>query len=138
MENIVGTWALIKTKAVDADGTPTKTAPFGGTDFIGRVVFTKEGRMSAAITDARVKIPEEESREYSCYAGAYTLKDSRLITKVDACSSSKNGYRTSEDGFIRRRHHGATTPSAPMAINLLSSVHYGGKKSPTFDSFSVT
>ena len=86
MENIVGTWALIKTKAVDADGTPTKTAPFGGTDFIGRVVFTKEGRMSAAITDARVKIPEEESREYSCYAGAYTLKDSRLITKVDACS----------------------------------------------------
>ena len=76
MENIVGTWALIKTKAVDADGTPTKTAPFGGTDFIGRVVFTKEGRMSAAITDARVKIPEEESREYSCYAGAYTLKDS--------------------------------------------------------------
>jgi len=86
MENIVGTWALIKTKAVDANGTPTKTAPFGGTDFIGRVVFTKEGRMSAAITDARGKIPEEESREYSCYAGAYTLKDSTLITKVDACS----------------------------------------------------
>ena len=86
MENIVGTWALIKTKAVDANGTPTKTAPFGGTDFIGRVVFTKEGRMSAAITDAREKIPEEESREYSCYAGAYTLKDSTLITKVDACS----------------------------------------------------
>ena len=86
MENIVGTWALIKTKAVDANGTPTKTAPFGGTDFIGRVVFTKEGRMSAAITDARGKIPEEESREYSCYAGAYTLKDSMLITKVDACS----------------------------------------------------
>tara|TARA_B100001939_G_scaffold20485_2_gene16810 strand:- start:1200 stop:1601 length:402 start_codon:yes stop_codon:yes gene_type:complete len=86
MENIVGTWALIKTKAVDANGTPTKTAPFGGTDFIGRVVFTKEGRMSAAITDSRAKIPEEESREYSCYAGAYTLKDSTLITKVDACS----------------------------------------------------
>ena len=138
MENIVGTWALIKTKAVDANGTPTKTAPFGGTDFIGRVVFTKEGRMSAAITDARGKIPEEESREYSCYAGAYTLKDSTLITKVDACSDparmGTEQVRTVsfEDGIMVLK-----SLYAPMAINLLSSVHYGGKKSPTFDLFRL-
>jgi len=86
LENIIGTWALLKTESVDANGKPTSVAPFGSTNFIGRVVFTKEGRMSAAITDARDQIPEGEMREYSCYAGAYTFKKETLITTVDACS----------------------------------------------------
>lgn len=86
MENIIGTWACVGIEAVDANGKPTTTAPFGGENFIGRVVFTKDGRMSAAITDARSKIPEGEIREYSCYAGAYTFDGNTLITKVDACS----------------------------------------------------
>ena len=86
MENIIGTWALLRTEAVDANGKLTSVAPFGGTNFIGRVVFTKEGRMSAAITDARDQIPEGETREYSCYAGAYTIEKETLITTVDACS----------------------------------------------------
>ena len=86
LENITGTWALVKTEAVDENGQPTPVAPFGGESFIGRVVFTKDGRMSAAITDARAKIPDGESREYSCYAGAYTFENNTLITKVDACS----------------------------------------------------
>ena len=63
MENITGTWALVKTKAVDENGEPTPVAPFGGENFIGRVVFTKDGRMSAAITDARTENPDGESRE---------------------------------------------------------------------------
>ena len=86
MQDIIGTWALLKTEAVDADGKQTSVPPFGGTNFIGRVVFTKDGRMSAAITDAREQIPDGEIREYSCYAGAYTLKNETLITLVDACS----------------------------------------------------
>ena len=86
MENIIGTWALLRTEAVDANGKLTSVAPFGGTNFIGRVVFTKEGRMAAAITDARDQIPEGETREYSCYAGAYTFEKETLITTVDACS----------------------------------------------------
>lgn len=84
--NIIGTWALIKTQAVNANDKPTAVAPFGGADFIGRVVFTKSGRMSAAITDARSEIPDGQTREYSCYAGAYTLDGNTLKTKVDACS----------------------------------------------------
>ena len=60
MENIIGTWALVSTEAVDANGKPTSVAPFGGTNFIGRVVFTKEGRMSAAITDARNQYQREK------------------------------------------------------------------------------
>ena len=62
MEKMIGTWALVRTKAVDANGTPTTTAPFGGdNNFIGRLVLTKDGRMSAAITDARSKIPDGET-----------------------------------------------------------------------------
>ena len=82
MENIIGTWALLRTEAVDANGKPTSVAPFGGANFIGRVVFTKEGRMSAAITDAREQIPEGETREYSCYAGAYIFeKEHKFISR---------------------------------------------------------
>jgi hypothetical protein len=86
MDKMIGTWALVRTEAVDANGNQATTAPFGGESFIGRVVLTKAGRMSAAITDARSKIPDGETREYSCYAGAYTFDGSTLITKVDACS----------------------------------------------------
>ena len=42
MENIVGTWALIKTKAVDANGTPAKTTPFGGTDLLAELSLQKK------------------------------------------------------------------------------------------------
>ena len=60
MENIIGTWALLRTEAVDANGKPTSVAPFGGTNFIGRVVFTKEGRMSAAIPMLESKYQREK------------------------------------------------------------------------------
>ena len=81
----IGTWALVRVEAVGANGKPT-TPPFGGTNFIGRVVLTKDGRLSASITDARVEVPDGETREYSCYAGPYTFDGKSLITKVDACS----------------------------------------------------
>ena len=84
----IGTWALVRAEAVDANGKPT-TSPFGGTNFIGRVVFAEDGRLSASITDARSKIPAGETREYSCYAGPYTFDGKTLITKVDACSDPK-------------------------------------------------
>jgi len=86
MEKMIGTWALVRTEATDADGKPITSVPFGGHNIIGRVVFTTDGRMSAAITDARSKIPDGETREYSCYAGAYTFDGKTLITTVDNCS----------------------------------------------------
>ena len=88
MNKVIGTWACVRVEAVDANGKPT-TAPFGGVNFIGRVVFTVDGRMSAAITDARSEIPDGETREYSCYAGPYIFDGKTLITKVDACSDPK-------------------------------------------------
>ena len=81
----VGTWALVKAEAVDADGQPV-APPFGGERVIGRVVLTADGRMSAAIVDARAEIPPGETREYSCYAGSYTYDGKTLVTTVDAAS----------------------------------------------------
>ena len=85
MSTIIGTWACVRVEAVDANGKPT-TAPFGGKNTLGRVVFTKDGRMSATIMDARLEIPDGETREYSCYSGLYTFDGKTLITRVDACS----------------------------------------------------
>jgi hypothetical protein len=85
MTKHIGTWALIRVEAVDANGKPT-APPFGGTNFIGRVVLTEDSRLSASITDARSKIPDGETREYSCYGGPYTFDGKTLITKVDSCS----------------------------------------------------
>lgn len=82
----IGTWALVRVEAVNADGEPVVPPPFGGDNFIGRVVLTAEGRLSAAITDTRTVIPNGEIREYSCYAGPYTFDGKTLITKVDSCS----------------------------------------------------
>ena len=85
MSTVIGTWACVRVEAVDANGKPS-TVPFGGEDTLGRVVLTKDGRMSAAIIDARSEIPDGKTREYSCYSGLYTFDGETLITKVDACS----------------------------------------------------
>ncbi len=81
----VGTWALVRAEAVDADGN-TVAPPFGGERVIGRVVLTADGRMSASIVDARAEIPAGETREYSCYAGSYTFDGKTLVTTVDSAS----------------------------------------------------
>ena len=86
MTKHIGTWALVRVEAVDADGAPVVPAPFGGDNFIGRVVLTADGRLSAAITDSRPVIPDGETRGYSCYTGPYTFDGKTLITRVDACS----------------------------------------------------
>ncbi len=85
MSKHVGTWRLVRAEAVDANGNQV-ASPFGGENVIGRVVLTADGRMSAAITDARTTIPPGQVREYSCYAGAYTFDGKTLITTVDSCS----------------------------------------------------
>lgn len=85
MPKHVGTWRLVRAEAVDADGNPV-APPFGGEAVIGRVVLTADGRLSASIVDARKTIPEGQTREYSCYAGAYTFDGQTLVTTVDAAS----------------------------------------------------
>jgi len=85
MNEHIGTWALVRVEAVNAQGEVI-APPFGGDNFIGRVVLTAEGRLSASITDTRTVIPDGEVREYSCYAGPFTFDGKTLITKVVSCS----------------------------------------------------
>jgi hypothetical protein len=86
MSKQVGTWRLVRTEAVDANGNQIRD-PFGGKSAIGRLVLSTNGRLSASITDARTSIPPEDTREYSCYAGPYTFDGKTLVTTVDSCSN---------------------------------------------------
>ena len=85
MTSIVGTWRLVRAEAFDANGKP-QPAPYGGAP-IGRVMFTRSGRMMAMTGDGRQEAHAGQVREYNTYAGSYTFDGKRLITRVDSCSN---------------------------------------------------
>lgn len=81
MNDIVGTWRLLRAQAWDADGKPVNP-PYDGQG-IGRIVFTAEGRMAVMMIDGRKEIPAGQKREYSGYCGTYSFDGKQLITHVD-------------------------------------------------------
>ncbi len=85
MNEIVGTWRLVRSTAVAADGTPLPP-PFGGEKAMGRLVLSAEGRMMSVICDGRPVIGGDETREYRSYCGNYTFDGEHLVTRVDAAS----------------------------------------------------
>jgi Lipocalin-like domain len=85
MNNIIGTWRLVRAEAFDANGKP-QPAPYGGAP-LGRVMFTSTGRMMAMTGDGRREANADQVREYNTYAGAYTFDGKRLVTRVDSCSN---------------------------------------------------
>ena len=82
MPDIVGTWRLVGAVARDPDGRPVPL-PYGP-QAIGRIVFTAEGRMMAALSDGRRDLPAGAAREYGGYTGDYTFDGTTLTTRVDA------------------------------------------------------
>ena len=84
MQNVIGTWRLVKAVARDAEGREMPL-PYGG-NAIGRVVLGADGRMVAVICDSRKEIPSGEQREYASYCGNYTFDGNRLVTRVDAAA----------------------------------------------------
>jgi Lipocalin-like domain len=82
-EQIFGTWRLISALAVDVDGR-SLPPPYGPVP-MGRLVFTRTGRMMAVICDGRPTIPPGETRSYASYCGNFRIVDDNfLITTVDA------------------------------------------------------
>ena len=82
-EQIFGTWRLIAAQAVDVDGR-SLPPPYGPVP-MGRLVFTRTGRMMAVICDGRPTIPQGENRGYASYCGNFRIaEDNILITTVDA------------------------------------------------------
>jgi Lipocalin-like domain len=85
IDNIVGTWRLVMTRAHDDAGQPMH-APYGPKP-MGVVVFSADGRMIAVLCDARPRLPDDEpDREYSSYCGTYRCDGATLVTRVDAAS----------------------------------------------------
>lgn len=85
MQDIVGTWRLVRGSAVDAEGR-SLPPPYGGDTAIARVTFGADGRMACVLYDARPTVPDGEERSYTSYCGAYRFDGRRLVTRVDACS----------------------------------------------------
>jgi hypothetical protein len=86
MPDLVGTWRLIAAKSLDAEGRPLPL-PYGP-QAIGRIVFTADKRMMAALSDGRAELPAGTRREYGGYCGDYTFDGASLTTHVDAAPNS--------------------------------------------------
>jgi hypothetical protein len=85
MENIEGTWRLVRAMARDDAGN-SRPSPYEGQG-MGRIVIGG-GRMAVMMIDWRREVPEEEKREYSGYTGTYTYNGKQLVTTVDAAPNS--------------------------------------------------
>ena len=84
MNDIVGTWRLVMTRARNDAGEPMH--PPYGPQPMGVVVFSAD-RMVAVLCDSRTVLPDgEPEREYSSYCGAYMFDGTTLVTRVDASS----------------------------------------------------
>ena len=87
MNDLVGTWRLVESRAHDGTGTPV--APSYGPKPMGLVMFHQGGRMMCVLQDSRRELPPEEpEREYVSYAGNYTYDGKILSTRVDCTSDA--------------------------------------------------
>lgn len=84
MQDIVGTWRLVTTSAVDAGRRPLPQ-PYGP-EPMGIVTFSAGGRMMAVLCDGRAQV--DGAREYNSYCGAFTFDGKTLVTRVDAASTA--------------------------------------------------
>jgi hypothetical protein len=87
MQNIVGTWRLVRATSTSADGAALP-APYGGAKGMGRVTLNGDGRMMAVLCDGRPTLPDGVAREYTSYCGNFTFDGKKLITRVDAASNA--------------------------------------------------
>jgi|SRR6185437_13291088 len=82
MQDLVGTWKLMHVQSRDPEGKPL-ASQYGPLP-VGRIVFTREGRVLVAVTDGRSSLPAGARREYGGYTGDYTFSGTTLTTRVDA------------------------------------------------------
>jgi len=85
--NILGTWRLSGGE-VEYQDTGERSALFG-TDRMGYIIFTREGRMFGIIEGEGRKPPETDAdrarlfRTMAAYSGPYRLEGDKWITAVD-------------------------------------------------------
>ena len=86
VNDIVGTWRLIKTSARNDQGEPMHP-PYGDTPR-GLLVFYPDHRMMSVLCDSRPHLPDGEAREYNSYCGNYRYDGKTLVTRVDASADA--------------------------------------------------
>ena len=88
MQSITGTWQLIQTECIDADGKPL-APPYGGADHcMGLLSLHPDGRMICVLCDSREAMPSGQAREYNSYCGAFEYDGKQLTTRVDATANA--------------------------------------------------
>jgi hypothetical protein len=86
MQDIVGTWRLVKTAALNDQGEPMHP-PYGDKPR-GLLVFYPDHRMMSVLCDSRGELtPGETGREYNSYCGNYEYDGKNLVTHVDASAN---------------------------------------------------
>jgi hypothetical protein len=95
MDNIEGTWRLVRAMARDDVGNP-RPLPYEGQG-MGRIVIGG-GRMAVMMIDWRRDIPGDQKREYSGYTGSYTYDGKQLVITVDAARIRAGSARNSLGG----------------------------------------
>lgn len=98
MENIVGTWRLVRAVTRDANGKE-RTPPYDGQG-MGRIVVGADGRMAVMMIDGRKDIPAGQRREYSGYSGTYSFTGNKLVTHVD-CAPDPSRIGTDQPRGVR-------------------------------------
>lgn len=83
MQSITGTWQLVNTESVAADGS-LLAPPYGGASSQG-LVSLRDGRLICVLCGTEERAPGQPP-EYNSYCGPYKFDGKRLITRVDACS----------------------------------------------------
>ena len=136
MENIVGTWRLVRARAWDSDGNAL-AAPYDGQG-MGRIVFGDDSRMAVMMIDWRETVPAGQKREYSGYCGTYTFDGKQLVTHVDSApdpgrigSDQPRGVRFEDGLMILRpppRVVGGVTEQRELAWEKISGEKISGEK----------
>ena len=83
-ETLYGTWKLIGSREVDADGR-LRADPWGPNP-VGCLVLERSGRMAAVLSDGRSDLPAGATRAYSSYCGQFVVEGDVLTTTIDAAS----------------------------------------------------
>ncbi|MGE0224674.1 MAG: lipocalin-like domain-containing protein [Acetobacteraceae bacterium] len=130
MNELVGTWRLVRAQAWDGDGKPV-TPPYDGQG-LGRIVFTADGHMAVMMIDARKEVPAAQKREYSGYFGTYTYDGKQLVTTVECApdpsrigSEQPRGVRFENGLLILRpppRNVGGTVEQRELTWERVSDV----------------
>ena len=86
MQELIGIWRLVSTKAHDENGV--ELAPPYGPEPQGMVQIFANHRMMCVLSDGRANLAADEERSYLSYMGAVSFNDGTFSTRVDNSSDS--------------------------------------------------